>query len=313
MKICLAGEGAQGTNHMKALHAIGGVEVVSLAGGQAAETAAFAQEWNIPNHSLDLEESLQQPGVEAVILATPNHLHAKQVELALNMDKHVLVEIPMGLNLEEAQRVADLEEKTGRVCMVCHSLRYFPTHREVHRRVAEGELHLHHIISQTYFFRRKNTNALGKPRTWVDNLLWHHGCHIVDFVAWLFEGQNIQAWGQAGPNHPELGVPMDLTIGMRSADGRLASIVLSFNNHGPIRIEQRFIGTETTLLIDVGKASLTDFEGRQIPVEGNSHEIQDREFLDAIRENRKPLTSCNNCLPTMKLLDRIQQSIVENR
>ena len=73
MKICLAGEGAMGVNHMKALRAIGGIEVVTLAGGIAEAAGKFAQEWNIPHWSLDLSTCLAQPGVEAVILTTPSH------------------------------------------------------------------------------------------------------------------------------------------------------------------------------------------------------------------------------------------------
>jgi len=47
-----------------------------------------------------------------------------------------------------------------------------------------------------------------------------------------------------------------------------------------------------------------------VPLEGSSVETQDREFFDAIREGRRPLTSCRACLPTMELLDRIQKAII---
>ncbi len=307
MKICLAGEGAQGLTHMEALREIEGVEVVSLAGGIAADAAEFAAKWKIPHHSLSLEECLSQPGVEAVILTTPNQVHAAQTELALSMGRHVLVELPMGLNLAESQRVAALEERTGLVCMVCHTLRYSPPHREVHRRGREGRLHLHHLVSQTYFFRRENVNRFGKPRTWTDDLLWHQACHWVDLVYWLLEEPGIAAWGQAGPPHPRLGIPMDLTIGMRSKKGCLVSAVLSFNNHGPIDISYRFIGQEESLRIEKGR--LVDHEGREIPTAGDSAQIQDREFFSAIKEGRKPLTSCQSCLPVMEILDRIQRCI----
>lgn len=307
MKICLAGEGAQGLTHMEALRKIEGIEVVSLAGGVARDAAEFAAKWQIPHYSLDLEECLARPGVEAVILTTPNQVHAAQAELALNRGKHVLVELPMGLNLEESRRVAALEERTGLVCMVCHTLRYSPPHREVYRRVEEGRLHLHHLVSQTFFFRRENVNRFGKPRTWTDDLLWHQACHMVDFVYWLFAEPQIAAWGQAGPPHPKLGIPMDLTIGMRSKQGCLVSSVLSFNNHGPIDISYRFIGEEESLRIEKGK--LVDHEGQEIPAAGEAAQIQDREFFSAIAEGRKPLTSCQSCLPVMAILDRIQRYI----
>lgn len=311
MKICLAGEGAQGFTHIEALRKIEGIEVVTLAGGIGADAEEFARKWQIPHWSLDLEECLRQPGVEAVILTTPNQIHAAQTELALKLGKHVLVEIPMGLSLAEAERIAELEEQTGLVCMVCHTLRYSPAHREVYRRACEGRLQLHHLISQTYFFRRENINRFGKRRTWADALLWHQGCHMVDFVSWICAGQALEVWAQAGPPHPKLGVPMDLTVGMRSASGVIASLIYSFNNHGPLDISYRFIGEEASLRIEKGK--LLDQEGQEIPVAGDGTELQDREFFDAIDQGRRPLTSCRACLPTMELLDRMQRCIEAQR
>ena len=104
---------------------------------------------------------------------------------------------------------------------------------------------------------------------------------------------------------------MDITIGMRSNNGCVVSAVLSFNNHGAISVSQRFIGEETTLTTDGGV--LRDYEGSEISVTGNSNELQDGEFFDAIREGRQPLTSCAACLPTMRLLDRIERSIEEEQ
>jgi 2-hydroxy-4-carboxymuconate semialdehyde hemiacetal dehydrogenase len=284
------------------------VEVATLAGGIEADAAAFAKQWEIPHYALDLKTCLQQPGVEAVLLATPNQIHAEQVLLALGMGKHVLVEIPMALTLADSERVAAMERQTGLVCMVCHTKRYQPAYREIYRRMRDGELHVHHIVQETYFFRRTNTNMHGKPRTWTDQLLWHQACHMVDMVYWLFEEPDMAVWGQAGPDHPRLRIPMDMTIGMRSKTGCLVTAACSFNNHGPISGTTRFIGEENTFI--VGKGGLTDHEGNALPLPADGGiEAQDREFFSAIQEGRKPLTSCAACLPTMRLLDRIQYSM----
>ena len=308
MKICLAGEGAQGISHADALQGIEGIEIDTLAGGIAADAEAFAAERAIGHWSLDLEECLSRDGVEAVILTTPNQVHCEQVELALNMGKHVLVEIPMGISLEESQRVAALEKSTGLVCMVCHTQRYNGAFIEVHRRLQQGELTLHHIVQQTYFFRRRNENRFGKKRTWVDALLWHQACHMVDMCYWLLDDADMEAWGQAGPLHAELQVPMDISIGMRTRDGKLVTSANSFNNYGPIYSEYRFIGEEATLLAQKGK--LMDHEGREIELpDGGGIAAQDQEFFAAIAEGRQPLTSCLACLPTMEIIDRIQRSI----
>ncbi len=118
MKICLAGEGAQGITHMEVLRKRTDVEVVTLAGGIEADTAEFARGNGIPHYSMDLEECLGQDGVEAVVLTTPNHIHAEQAELAMKMGKHVLMELPMGMTLAESQRVVQVEDDTGLVCIV---------------------------------------------------------------------------------------------------------------------------------------------------------------------------------------------------
>src|SRR5678815_3725279 len=102
MKICLAGMGAI---HMKALKKIAGVEVVSVNSRTAESGTAFAAEWGIPHSSTSLEESIDRPGVDAVILTTPSAMHADQTVMALGRGKHVQVEIPMSLNLPDARRI----------------------------------------------------------------------------------------------------------------------------------------------------------------------------------------------------------------
>ena len=305
MKVCMVGEGAMGNAHMSTLSQMQEIEVVTVAGGLPNDTTAFAEKWKIPHHSLSLEECLSRDGVEAAILTSPNQIHADQAALCVEMGKHVLIEIPMGLNLEESSRVAALED-SGLVVMVCHSLRYAPAHRELRRRVAEGELHPHHLVAHTYFLRRENVNMFGNPRTWTDDLLWHQACHTIDYIYWLFGNEGMQTWAQAGPLHDKLQIPMDMTIGMRSNTGALATVAMSFNNHGTISVDFRLIGEENTYLIAGGK--LTDWEGNEIESK-DPGPGQDQDFFNAIKTGTKPLTSVGACLPVMGLLDSLQQSI----
>ena len=309
MKVCLVGEGAQGITHMRALRGMEGVEVVSLAGGIAADAEAFAREHGIGHVSTDLEECLDRPGVEAAVITSPNQLHCEQAVTALERGRHVLLELPMGLSLAESQRVADAEERSGKVAMMCHTHRFSPVFRRLHEMIAGGGLHLHHIVQQTYFFRRVNENRFGKPRIWTDDLLWHQACHMIDMVYRLLGDPDMEAWGRCGPVHERLGVPMDICISLRSANGCLVSAAQSFNNHGPIRGEWRFIGEEETYVTD--GAGLRDHQGNELPLpEGPSGvEAQDGEFFAAIREGRKALTSCSEVLPVMGIIDRVQRAM----
>ena len=250
MKVCVAGEGAQGLTHLQALRTFDDVEVVSLAGGIAADAETFAEQWNIPHWSLDFSTCISQPDIEAVILCSPNQVHCAQAIEAMEAGKHVLLEIPMGLNLDESRRVVEAEKRTGKVCMVCHTQRFSSVFREIKERIDRGEFTPLHIVQQTYFFRRKNENRFGKPRTWVDDLLWHQACHMVDMAHWLLGDLTAETWGQTGPLHPELNIPMDITIAMRSERGALVTSAQSFNHHGPIQGHYRLIGEETTLLVE---------------------------------------------------------------
>src|SRR5258708_4595141 len=103
MKICLAGTGAMGVVHVKALAKINDVQVVSINSRAAESGNAFAAEYGIPHTSTNLEECIDRPGVDAVILTTPSALHHDQTLLALSKGKHVQVEIPMSLNLADAE------------------------------------------------------------------------------------------------------------------------------------------------------------------------------------------------------------------
>src|SRR5262249_61807087 len=89
MNISLAGTGAMGVIHMKALKKIAGVDVVSVNSRTDQSGQAFAAEWGIPHYSTSLEESIDRPGVDAVILTTPSAMHADQAVLALGRGKHV--------------------------------------------------------------------------------------------------------------------------------------------------------------------------------------------------------------------------------
>src|ERR671913_836678 len=118
MKICLAGTGAMGEIHVKALAKIDGVEVVSVAGRTAEGAAEFAKKFNVPFASDNLEAAVDRPGVDAVILTTPSDQHCDQTLMALSKGKHVQVEIPMALNLADSQHMLDTAKKTGKVCMI---------------------------------------------------------------------------------------------------------------------------------------------------------------------------------------------------
>jgi 2-hydroxy-4-carboxymuconate semialdehyde hemiacetal dehydrogenase len=301
-----------GEVHVKALAKTDRVRIVSVNSRSEESGKAFAEKWGIPFSSTSLEACIDRPGVDAVILTTPSHLHADQTLLALARGKHVQVEIPMSLNLADAERMVRAAGAAGKVCMVTHTRRFSAPHREIRRRIRDGSFHLYHMVVETYFFRRTNLNMFGQPRSWVDNLLWHHGCHSVDLACWVLDEPNFEVWGQKGPDHPVLGIPMDLTVAMKSTKGPLFTMAMSFNNKGPFGGFYRYIGEEETY--KVYRDSMTDSDGQDVQLDGvAAFDRQDAEFVSAIREGREPESSAASCAPTMALLDQIDRTMSGRR
>jgi 2-hydroxy-4-carboxymuconate semialdehyde hemiacetal dehydrogenase len=310
MKICVAGQGAFGIKHLEALQKIAGIEVVSLAGGNPQQTAEVAQKFGIPHWTSDLAESLSRPGVEAAILATPTHMHARQAEQCLRAGKHVMVEIPMADNLADSERLVKVQRETGLVAMAGHTRRFNPSHQWVHKRIQAGELRIQQMDVQTYFFRRTNMNALGKPRSWTDHLLWHHACHTVDLFQYQTGETTSQAFALQGPKHPQLGIAMDMSIGMKTPAGALCTLSLSFNNDGPLGTFFRYIcdnGTYIARYDELVDGKNNPIDVSRVDVSMNGIELQDREFFAAIREQREPNASVAQVLPAMRTLDRLEK------
>jgi len=312
MKVCLAGHGAFGIKHLEAMARIPGIEVVSVAGSNADAAREVAKQWDIPHWTANLAESLAQPGLDAVILTTPTQMHASQGVECMRAGKHVMIEIPMADSLADSERLVRTQRETGVVAMAGHTRRFNPSHQWMHQRIRAGEIQIQQMDVQTYFFRRTNINALGKPRSWTDHLLWHHACHTVDLFAYQCGEDVSECFALQGPKHPTLGIAMDMAIGLKSSSGAICTLSLSFNNDGPLGTFFRYIcdnGTYIARYDDLLDGKNNPIDVSKVDVSMNGIELQDREFFAAIRERREPNASLAQCLPAMKVLDRLEQQL----
>jgi 2-hydroxy-4-carboxymuconate semialdehyde hemiacetal dehydrogenase len=313
MKIALAGNGAFGTQHMKAIQNIPDIEVVSLSGGRPAGTEEFARTWKIPHWTTDFAEMLKQPGIEAVIIASPTQIHADQAEQAMRAGKHVLIEIPIADSVADSERLVHVQQETGVIGMAGHVRRFNPSHQWVHKRIEAGELQIQQMDVQTYFFRRQNMNAAGQPRTWTDHLLWHHACHTVDLFMYQTECYSpVVANAIQGPLHPELGIAMDMSIQLKVPSGAILTLSLSFNNNGPFGSFFRYIcdnGTYKALYDDLVDGFDKPIDVSQVDVSMNGIELEDREFFAALREGREPKSSLKDVLPAMRTLGELEEQL----
>ena len=313
MKICVAGAyGAFGLKHLDALKNIDDVEVTSIMGPTETKIKALAAERRINHFSTSLENCIARNDVDAVILSTPTQLHANQAIACMDAGKHVLIEIPLADSLEDSMRVVKKHRETGLTCMAGQVRRFNPSHQWIKNKINLGELKLQQMDAQTYFFRRTNTNAKGQPRSWTDHLLWHHACHTVDLFQYQTGGKATQAFGLQGPIHSELGIAMDMTIGLKATDGAICTLSLSFNNDGPFGTFFRYIcdkGTYIARYDDLFDGNNNQIDLTNVAVSSNGIELIDREFISAIKEGRTPNACVTDVISAMETLDKIERSI----
>jgi len=312
MRVALAGAGAFGIKHLEALARIDGVEIAAVVSRRLDQAHEVAERYGAPLATTELDDVLRSPDVDAVILATPTQMHAQQAIDTMRAGKHVQVEIPLADSWSDAQAVAAVRKETQLVCMVGHTRRFNPSHQWIHRRILAGELRVLQMDVQTYFLRRTNMNALGQPRSWTDNLLWHHAAHTVDLFGYQCGAEIVEAHALAGPTSADLGIPMDMSIQLKTSMGQICTLSLSFNNEGPLGTFFRYIcdnGTYIARYDDLIDGRDVAIDVSQVDVSMDGIELQDREFLAAIDEGREPNASVDQVLPCYRVLDELDQQI----
>jgi len=268
----------------------------------------------VPHYTGDLSEGIKR--ADAVILTTPTKMHFRQGEQVMRAGKHVLIEIPITDSVEDAEALVRIASERGVVAMGGHVRRFNPSHQWVHKRIKRGELKIQQMDVQTYFFRRRNINAVGNPRSWTDHLLWHHAAHTID----LFQHQTGETisdcYAVQGPIHPQLGIAMDMGIVAKVPSGAILTLSLSFNNDGPLGSFFRYIcdnGTYQAFYDDLTDGKKNPIDVSKVDVSMDGIELEDREFVAAIKEKREPNGSLAQLLPCMNVLGRLEKIVDPQR
>lgn len=314
MRIAVVGAGAFGEKHLDALKNIDHVEVKVVVSVSVEEAQKLADKFGIAEVSDSYEEVLKRDDIDAVILTTPTQMHAAQAIAAMKAGKHVEVEIPVADSWADAQEVLRVQQETGKVCMVGHTRRFNPSHQWVKHKIDAGEFNIQSMDIETFFFRRKNINAKGEPRSWTDHLLWHHSAHSIDLFQYMTGAKVVKANILQGPKHPDLGISLDQSIQLKTDKGQILTLALSFNNDGPLGTFFRYIGDTGTYLaryddLFTGKDEPIDVS--HVAVSMNGIELQDREFVSAILEGREPNSSVAGVLDCYRVMGELAASLEE--
>jgi 2-hydroxy-4-carboxymuconate semialdehyde hemiacetal dehydrogenase len=198
MSIAIIGTGAIAEVHARAInHA--GMKIDAVSGVEPDQVDLFAERFNISRKYLSTQDLLKDDQVDAVIVATPSHLHAELTCLALESGKSVLCEVPLVLDLDSFQRVKAIAQSSNQVLAVAQTLRYSAPHMKLKELLLQNSAETLNVIIRNLMFRQENIGWTGVKRSWTDSVLWHHGAHAFDLASWLLGSTDLDARIDKGP------------------------------------------------------------------------------------------------------------------
>jgi 2-hydroxy-4-carboxymuconate semialdehyde hemiacetal dehydrogenase len=306
MNICMVGYGMMGVWHSDALKRTDAV-LHTVVGRRAEAAREFAERYGYRKVAVSLDAALADPEIDIVIIASPSDQHEAQAIQSLEAGKHTLIEIPVAMTLKGAERVIAAGEKSGRVYGLCHPMRFRRERAVLRQRIAAGEEKIRHIAGRFFIKRLVNIGATGYRRSWTDNILWHHFCHFVDLGMFLFDGAPIRrVQSHMGPLHAQTGIPMECVVLVETEADQ--TLLVHGSYHATYRFYDKLIVTDReTYFYDILAGTLRT-EAGAAPIEGEQENCARVifDFLDAIKQNRRPLASGPSVLPAMRVLQQVQ-------
>jgi 2-hydroxy-4-carboxymuconate semialdehyde hemiacetal dehydrogenase len=313
MNICMVGHGMMGGWHSENLKTAD-CRLHTLVGAIEAPAKAFAEKHDYRKVTTDYLSALADPEIDAVVIATPSELHAAQAIAALEHGKHVLVEIPIAMNLADAERVVAAAKTHGKVLAVCHPRRFGPAREALLRRIRDGEETARIVDARFFIHRLSNVGATGLKRDWTDNLLWHHVTHLVDFGLWMLTGGEIGDADRRVIQFSSLMPPVDASTGIPMETALMAetsahqALVCTGSYYARSWIYDLLVVTDrNSYRFDELKGTLTtgDGEAPTLPQQEQCR-MAALDFLEAVRTGREPTVSGASVLPAIRLLERAQ-------
>lgn len=305
LRIGILGYGGIAAEHARALAELG-CSLRVVMGPDVESARAFARKFGFARASGSLGDVVGAADIDAVVVASPTEVHADQALRVVGAGKHLLCEIPLATSLKDAEQIADAVDRASVTAMVCHTQRFFAPVAEILRRVLAGELTVTHVVHCTCIQRRENIGWTGQPRSWIDDILWHHGAHAVDLANELLGGHVAAVSAELGEAHAETGRPLDASIILRSESRALASLVLSYNAAQPPINELIVVARQGTYRIENG--ALVGDPARDVASAISGAVLaQDELFVRAVAGERAPRPTPRELLPAYALLQRISR------
>ena len=311
VRFALLGPGVVADFHRQAIEANRdvGAELAAVAHYDPAQFEKLAAQFGVP--CLSEADVLEQDDIDAVVLCTPSGQHAEQAVRAAQAGKHVLVEKPMALSLEDADEMIEACEAADVRLGVVLQRRAEATFRDVQAAIEEGELGQPTLglITLPYVREAAYYASADWRGTWAldgGGVLMNQGIHLVDLLVW-FLGDPDEVAAHAATLQHEIEVEDTLAATLKLTSGALATITATttaapgfphrieiYGTKGGLQIEGEKVirhtsadGTEKAETSDTPSGAGSGGDPRGIALEGHTGIVRD--FVQAIREGRPPL------------------------
>ena len=298
------------------------VELIGVADSEEEKAKEAKGHFGARYFARRYEDILKDHEVEAVVIALPNHLHHPITLQAAESKKHILVEKPMALNINQAREMVRKAKKNGVTLMVGQSRRFSHAVFELQKTLPEIGALFRTQISFLVNFPSPPTNWWKRSEEAGGLVILLQGSHSLDSIlTWMkkiprevvtFSSRRNVQW--EGEDEADILLSFD--------QGELASVHLSLGT-SPELHEAILGGTKGVMrLIEYstgkpfGFGYHLDLNGKRIFSEEqipSNYTLQLKDFIDALREGRTPVASGEEVLNTMLVLDAARQSKREKR
>jgi predicted dehydrogenase len=345
IRVGVIGTGFGASLHLSALRDNPDFATVAICSRRPERARAAALDHGIPSHRTDFRELVRDDGIDAVIVASPPHLHHAMAIAALEAGKHVLCEKPMARNLAEARDMLRIAERVGTVAMINNQLRFLPARVRIRELIDEGYIGEPHAA--TVVVHRSSLNDPDdRPWGWLmeqekaGGMLGATGAHYLDTLRWWF-GEVKAVAGAVSTMVRQRRLPDSSAMAKVDADDNFA-VILRFASGalGTIHVtataghegdeEITLSGSEGTLQIRQGRlwgARRGEFSLSELPVPdrlsaglvpGGHFLVQPttlllRAWASAIRERTPASPSFADGVKTQELIDGALRSSQQGR
>jgi myo-inositol 2-dehydrogenase/D-chiro-inositol 1-dehydrogenase len=257
IRLGILGTGFMGGIHARALRDVAGARLIAACDPDRARLEDFGREHGVDRLTTEPAAFLDTANLDLVIIATPNAQHAALAATALSAGKHVLVEKPLALTLDETRTLQTLALAHRRVLAYGENLFFAPKFRRL-RELAADDNGMGRVYHQRHVFETAGPDG----EWWLDpsqvggGAMLDLGCHLVSLCCWIYRGSKARAvTGHSRTVEPHrCGVLEDFALAwLEFEDGRTADVRTSWLQRGGEELVTEVLGTKGFVRADLWK------------------------------------------------------------